>query len=49
MDELQGYIECIPACEVPEWPDCGRASNTFTHPTLYQVAKPPKLFRKFRT
>ena len=28
--------------EVLPWPDCGRPSNTFTHPTPDEAAKLPK-------
>ena len=38
-DGLQG-VECIAACEVLPWPECGRPPNTFTHPTPYKAAKP---------
>ena len=42
MDEPQGNIECITACEALQWPDCGRPSHTFTHPSPSEAAKPPK-------
>ena len=47
VDKLQGNIQCIAACEVLPWPDRRRPSNTFTHPTPSEAAKPPKptLFR----
>ena len=35
-DELQSDVECIAACEVLQWPDCG-GSNTLTHPTPNSV------------
>ena len=41
-DELQNSVEHIVAGEVLHWPDCGRPSNTFTHPAPYEAAKPPK-------
>ena len=39
---LQGNVECIAACEVLPWPNCRRPSNTFTHPTPFEAAKPPR-------
>ena len=42
QDALQRDVECIAACEVLQWPDRGRASNTFTHPMPCQAAKPHK-------
>ena len=42
MHKLQGNVECIVACEVLPWPDCRRPSDTFTHPTPSEAAKPPE-------
>ena len=30
---IDRVIECIAACEALQWPDCGRPSSRFTHPT----------------
>ena len=42
MIRCQRSCKCMAACEVLPWPDCGWPSNTITHPTPSEAAKPPK-------
>ena len=42
IDELQGDVEGIAACEMLQWPDVGRPFYTFTHPMPSEVTKPFK-------
>ena len=42
MIRCQGLFKCMAACEVLPWPDCRGPSNTTTHPTPFETAKPPK-------
>ena len=44
IDELQGNVERIAACEVLRWPDCGRPRNIFARPTPSEAAKPPQTY-----
>ena len=50
IDTLQREVKCIAACEVLQWPDCGRPSNTFTPPRrLGRPSNPNLLLSGFRT
>ena len=42
MIRCQGLFKCMAACQVLPWPHCRGTSNTITHATLCEAAKPPK-------
>ena len=42
MIRFEPPFQCMAACEVLPWPDCGWPSNTFAHATPSEAANPSK-------